>query len=103
VPSNDTVGTLDRYHAEECERCRYTVQAAVDGPGTVSFDPPWSGFLEGEVVQLTALPGWGARWQGWTGDVISSDNPLTVTITQDTWLTATFVARYLYVPLSRAQ
>jgi hypothetical protein len=99
LPSNEPVGILDRYRAVPCERCRYTLQVTVDGLGTVNPYPPWPGFLAGEMVRLSALPGWGAHWQGWSGDISGTDNPLTITINGDTWLTATFSARYYYVPL----
>ena len=57
LPCNETVGTLDRYRAAPCERCRYAAQVALDGSGSVSYDPAWPCFLAGEVARLNALPG----------------------------------------------
>jgi hypothetical protein len=99
LSSNEIVGTLDRYRAITCERCRYAVQIVLDGPGTVVNNPPWPSYLLGEVVRLTGLPSWGAHWEGWSGDIVTFTNPLEITITGDVWLTATFSARYNHMPL----
>ncbi|MHB1354691.1 MAG: Kelch repeat-containing protein [Anaerolineae bacterium] len=101
--TNETVGALDRYRAVPCERCRFTVQVALEGPGSVVYKPLWPGFLAGETVYLTALPGWGAHWEGWSGDMTSAANPLMMTISGDTWLTATFGAQFTYLPMLRAR
>lgn len=53
----------------------------------------------GDVVTLTATadPGW--TFSGWSGDVVSSANPLMITITKNTIIAATFDAYRIYLPL----
>ncbi|MEM7331813.1 MAG: S8 family serine peptidase [Chloroflexota bacterium] len=60
------------------------------GNGSVSTDaaPPYS---EGQQVTLTATAGAGWLFDGWTGDITSSDNPLVVTMNGDVTVTASFV------------
>jgi hypothetical protein len=55
-----------------------------------SVDPSSGTFDEGEEVEVTATPESGWSFTGWTGDVESSDNPLTITMNSDTDLTANF-------------
>lgn len=65
-----------------------SVSATPSEGGSVS---PESGtYEEGEQVQVTATAASGWSFAGWSGDVTSSDNPLTVTMNSDTDLTASF-------------
>ena len=48
----------------------------INCPGTCS-----SRYLVGTVVNLTATPPSDSEFVGWTGDIVSSDNPLAVTVT----------------------
>jgi hypothetical protein len=68
------------------------------GEGTVTSTPEGidcgsvctAGFPAGTEVTLTATAETGWAFGGWSGDVESADNPLTLTIEGDTDLTATF-------------
>src|SRR6056297_3375096 len=70
----------------------------VVGDGTVVVDPVQEQYVAGDVVALTATPGDGQLFVGWSGDVSGSENPLTVTLAGDgdattadtTTVTATF-------------
>jgi uncharacterized repeat protein (TIGR02543 family) len=68
----------------------YTLTVNVVGNGAVTLDPNQATYHYGDGVELTATadPDW--SFAGWSGDVSSSDNPLTLTITGDTAVTATF-------------
>jgi M6 family metalloprotease-like protein len=74
----------------------YLVQAATSGSGTISaarpFDPV-SGtfFLRGNSVSLTATPGAGQAFAGWTGDTIATTPTLKLRVVRPYAVTATFV------------
>ncbi|NBD34654.1 MAG: DUF11 domain-containing protein, partial [Chloroflexi bacterium] len=69
-----------------------TLDVAVAGEGAVQVEPEQELYSFGQSVTLTATadPGW--TFTGWSGDVDSTDNPLTITIESDTVVTATFEA-----------
>jgi len=69
----------------------YALTVNISGNGTVVADPDQPSYAYGDVVTLTATadPGW--AFDGWSGDASGSDNPLQVTIVDDTTITATFV------------
>ncbi len=64
----------------------------INGDGVVEADPPGPVYSCGEVVTLTAVPGPGGGFAGWTGDIESTDNPLQLTMTSDIALAATFTS-----------
>ncbi len=69
----------------------YVLSVGVTGNGTVQKSPDQPQYTQGESVTLTAMPGAGNRFAGWGGDVISTDNPLTVLMSVNKSLLATFV------------
>ncbi len=77
----------------------YLLDVSVVGSGQVSIIPNQPSYLYGEVVALTATadPSW--SFSGWSGDTISSANPLTLTITSDTAIVANFFTNWVYLPL----
>ncbi|NLD71791.1 MAG: InlB B-repeat-containing protein, partial [Chloroflexi bacterium] len=60
------------------------------GQGAVDIDPDQAAYAYGDEVALTALPEPGWTFVGWSGDASGTTNPLTVTISGDTDITATF-------------
>jgi uncharacterized repeat protein (TIGR02543 family) len=60
--------------------------------GTVVKNPNQANYNSGSTVQLTALANPGFSFTGWTGDVISVLNPLTVTMNSNKNITANFTA-----------
>jgi uncharacterized repeat protein (TIGR02543 family) len=68
----------------------YTLTVAQVGEGVVDIVPDWAGYtyLDEVVLTATAVSGW--TFVGWSGDVVAADNPLTMTITNHTAITATF-------------
>ena len=64
------------------------VNVTIDGEGWVS---PGSGTcFTGQGVEFSALPAEGFQFAGWTGSLISPDNPLIVTVDSDLSLIAHF-------------
>ena len=65
------------------------------GSGSVTADPlpnSGSGYLEGTIVQLTAVPAWGYDFESWSGDVSGSDNPIIIVMDADKSVTANFTS-----------
>jgi hypothetical protein len=77
----------------------YSLTVNIVGEGEVTAAPDWPAFTFLDEVELTATPEAGWVFTGWTGDVISPENPLTLTITEDTVITATFITFQIYLPL----
>jgi uncharacterized repeat protein (TIGR02543 family) len=73
----------------------YTVTVTTIGSGTIITSPDQTTYHYGDVLTLTAVaePGW--RFIEWTGDVIGSANPASITIMGDTAVTATFTDDYV--------
>ncbi len=70
----------------------YTINDSIIGSGTVSFDPPGGTYVEGTVVSVFALGESPAYFNGWSGDIIRSDNPLILTMNKNIDLSATFIS-----------
>ncbi len=85
----------------------YTLGLATagDGSGTVSADPDQTIFIYGSVVTVTATPNTGSGFVGWTGDVVTTTNPITLLIIADTSLTATLnkLQHFCYLPIMLKQ
>jgi uncharacterized repeat protein (TIGR02543 family) len=60
--------------------------------GTVAQSVDGTVFAENTEVTLTATPDAGFEFAGWSGDVTSADNPLTVTMDANKDITANFTA-----------
>jgi hypothetical protein len=69
----------------------YTLSVTIEGAGTVSRQPDQATYTYRQQVVLTATvaPGW--AFAGWSGDQLSSVNPLTMTVTGSIAITARFV------------
>lgn len=67
-----------------------TATASIDGQGSVSISPDQPRFDPGTDVTITATPGAGWFFAGWSGDASSSDNPLPRTLNDSLAVTAHF-------------
>ena len=68
-----------------------TISEPFPGGGTdVTKSPDQATYHYGDVVSLTAVPGTGEIFTGWSGDVVDTANPISVTINSDKNITATF-------------
>jgi hypothetical protein len=78
----------------------YALAVDIVGQGFVDRDPFSPLLFGGQAVTLTATPEPGWRFVGWDGDVTGHENPLVVTITGDTQITAIFAEQMrVYLPL----
>ena len=68
----------------------YSLTIDIVGDGSVSVDPELEAYEADTEVSLLATPAAGSQFIGWSGDLESLDNPLVITITANTQLTATF-------------
>ncbi len=67
----------------------YNVTIGVNGNGTVTGANTGT-YLEGTELTLTATPAEHYEFTGWTGDVNSTENPLTITVDGNKNITANF-------------
>ena len=69
---------------------QYTLDVNVVGGGTVTKDPDQATYVYGDEVMLTGIadPGW--TFGEWTGDIVSTSNPYTVTMYGNRAVTVTF-------------
>jgi uncharacterized repeat protein (TIGR02543 family) len=70
----------------------HTLTVNVVGGGTVTPTAGAHVYVAGTVVTLTATPGPGMHFGGWTGDLVSADNPESLVMDGDKVVTATFSA-----------
>ena len=71
--------------------CQLSLTALVDtGEGSIQADPDQGSYQFGDEVQLTATPEEGWSFVGWSGDAAGTDNPLQLTIANNTEVFASF-------------
>jgi uncharacterized repeat protein (TIGR02543 family) len=68
----------------------HTVNVTTNGPGTVVVDPPGTQFYAGTTITLTATAETGYAFMGWSGDVVSNNNPYHLYIDGDKNIVANF-------------
>lgn len=68
----------------------HTLSVSTRGKGSVELSPPGGSYAAGTVVTLTAVPGSGFNFRGWSGALSGSANPATLVINADESVTATF-------------
>ncbi len=75
---------------EEDEPGQVQLTVEVEGNGRVELDPPGGNYDVGTDVTARAIPDSGWQFDEWRGDVTDTNNPLTLTLTEDTEVTAVF-------------
>ena len=70
----------------------YTLTVSTSGSGSVTKTPNQTSYASGSTVSLQATPAAGFAFTGWSGDATGTTNPLTVTMTANQSITATFTA-----------
>ena len=70
---------------------QYSLSVDVSPNGTGSVDPSSGTYDDGTSVDVQATADNGYAFSKWTGDMQSTDNPITITMDQDHSLTANFV------------
>ncbi len=78
-----------------------TVNYAGNGLGSVTLNPPGPTYIAGTIVTLTATSLITSTFSSWSGDVMTTTNPITVTMTGNKTVTATFALKQygIYLPL----
>lgn len=75
-------------------RDEYSLTVGAIGNGQVAKDPEKESYFYGDEVTLTATADEDWTFQSWSGDVVSTTNPILVTIQGNSIITATFVEQY---------
>ncbi|MDQ3289939.1 MAG: PKD domain-containing protein, partial [Bacteroidota bacterium] len=68
----------------------YTLTVNTSGSGTVSKSPNQNSYASGTNVVLTATPATGYKFSGWSGAATGTANPITVSMTSNKTVTASF-------------
>jgi len=76
----------------------YTLTINIVGSGYVTKDPEQATYHYGDNVQLHATVDNGWIFSDWSGDMVSTDNPDTITIDDNNIVTATFIHADIYPP-----
>ena len=69
---------------------QYTLTITIVGEGSVTLDPAGGTYLSGTSVQLTAVADSGWSFEGWTVDLVSTNNPEDIIMNSNKNVTATF-------------
>ena len=69
---------------------RHSLAVRTPSPATVEISPRANHYASGASVTLSAVPGPGQTFLGWGGPVVSTANPLTVTMDASKVITANF-------------
>jgi uncharacterized repeat protein (TIGR02543 family) len=68
----------------------YTLGVSTKGKGSVTLNPPGGAYVAGTVVTLTAVPGKGFKFTGWSGALSGTTNPTTLLMNGNKSVTANF-------------
>jgi uncharacterized repeat protein (TIGR02543 family) len=93
IPANDTDQALLRSYLPltiPFTSSTFTLSLSTQGSGTIQTNPPGSTQPAGTSIQLTAVPGPGAHFVNWQGDLSGSANPATVLLDSNKSITAVF-------------
>ena len=71
-----------------------SISISPDGAGTVIPSQDLS-LPENETIQILAQPSNPYAFTGWTGSILSNENPLTVNVTKNLDLTANFLRKIM--------
>ena len=75
----------------------HTLNSQVEGSGTIIIEPDKGAFIEGTSVKLTAVPDEDFFFDGWSGDTVSSLNPINIIMDASKSITANYILQYVYL------
>ncbi len=81
----------------------YLLTTTVEGSGSISEEvvqQPTASYDYGTTVRLTANPINGWEFKEWKGDVVSTENPIVLSVTSEAFVTAVFVKKQFTVTLN---
>jgi MBG domain-containing protein/List-Bact-rpt repeat protein/Regulator of Chromosome Condensation (RCC1) repeat protein/Big-like domain-containing protein len=95
---NFGVCVVDLVGEQDCETATLIVDPALQlsitttgsGTGTVTANPPGPAYTNGTVVTLTATPGSGSTFNGWSGDASGTASSVQITMNGNKSVTAEF-------------
>lgn len=86
------------------EKRKYPLSLTIDGDGTVAEEIMTSlkstSYSSGTIVKLTANPNIGSSFVGWAGDLVSTENPVLLTINGAKNVTVNFKKNYYSVKIN---
>ena len=88
-PATITMDT-DKEITATFEKTHLNLIYSADGSGTIQVDPERDSYTFNEEVTLTAVPDDGWEFTEWSGDIETSQNPVTITMDTDKEITAHF-------------
>ena len=93
--TNPTTITMDGHKTvaaafSELPANSFSVTVNINGSGSVTLDPPGGIYDSGTVITLTAVPGDGAEFSAWGGDLSGANNPSILLVNSNKSITATF-------------
>lgn len=92
-PLNITVDSIKNITAHFVAQCTITTSVIPEGSGTIT---PAGGLVDiGSVVEFTAQPAPGYRFDYWSGDATGNDNPLIINADKSKVITAHFKKQYV--------
>ncbi len=90
----DSLVMTQDYNVTATFQARFALATTTVGNGSVVLLPAGGVYDSSVVVTLTATPGAGYAFAGWSGDLSGSANPDSVTMDSDKNVTALFVPQY---------
>ena len=90
VTASNAAGSVSGTHAILNNLPTYTLDVTTVGQGSVTLNPTGGTYTEGTVVTITANPDTGWHFSGWSGDLSTMTNPVTLTMDGNQIVTATF-------------
>lgn len=85
------IANLDRMEVGGADGSfQFKLTTVVSGHGSITIEPSGTYFAYNAPVKLTAVPAANATFTGWSGDTTSTENPITITMSNAKSVTATF-------------
>jgi len=80
----------------------YTVITATVGSGSLQLTPPQASYHYGDVITVTATAATDNRFSNWTGDLVGTRNPVTLTIDGNKAITGVFTLNQYNLSVQQA-
>lgn len=93
-PTSPSSSTEDNTTVNDSESYNHTLTISIIGEGWVTGAESGT-YAHGTEIMLQAVPESNSVFTGWTGDVISYDEVITITVENDVYLTANFDSEQL--------
>lgn len=78
-------------HFAEIPLVYYSLTINTDGQGTTTPSPGSYSYVEGRIINITAIPNSGWKFDCWSGATIGSKNPIAIIVNSNKTVTANFI------------